>query len=129
MRSVRIHGQRYRVGEVVRARGRNQGHAVRGITPGGVPIISRVNVASLVADPEFAKHPMAQRVAALRKIGVGPEFIRDYAATAVAQITSDPGFARFGADDQVDILTWLVGPEVVDRQPAEVMKRFLGRST
>jgi hypothetical protein len=94
---VRVGGQEYRAGDVVRA-GRHAGKKVVSVEEGGVPILSKAaeeaaaptagapapalphrrDLRGLLSDPDFQNYSLAERVAALRKVGVPEDFIRDY---------------------------------------------------
>jgi hypothetical protein len=128
---VRIGGQSYGVGDVVLS-GRHAGKTVTDIGEAGIPTLIRrpdsAGLAGLVADPDFAAFPLAERVAALTKIGAAPEFIRAYAEPTVPaaagavsapappigptyeEVTANPLFAHYPLDAQARILNRLVGP-------------------
>jgi hypothetical protein len=130
--SVRIHGQSYQVGDVVQAEGRHKGKTVVEIDhETGIPTLRKYpNTSSLVSDPEFQRFPLAERVAALQKIGADPAYISSYeelSRPTAAQVRADPDFARFGPDAQVRILRRLVGDEAADQHPAAVVGRLVRR--
>lgn len=130
--TARIHGQSYQVGDVV-AKGRHAGKTVTEIDEAsGIPTLRKYpNTNSLVSDPEFQRFPLAERVAALQKIGADPSYIRSYEelsrpTVTVAQLNADPDFKKFSPEAQARILRRLVGDDAADRHPVAVMNRLLG---